>query len=190
MKENGPKTHIETLNGRLKIMENPMFNVKRIGVVNVLAALALVTACEEQGRNYATKFTPDVERQEQNGLMSAQEAAGDRADATLYADHFDADALNSLGKAKLDSMLADYHSKNPMAVYLEIPNDTDASARQLAVSHYLMDHAGLKASQIQISMGCNPNNTNPVGDALVNYSKTDTASDISSGGGSGSSSGH
>ncbi len=104
-----------------------MLNLKRIGAVNLLAALALVTACEQQtGRNYAINFNPDVEKQEQGQLLDTQKEAGAQSDATLYADHFDAAALSSLGKAKLDLMLADSHSKNPMAVYLDIPNDSQA----------------------------------------------------------------
>jgi hypothetical protein len=171
-----------------------MLNLKRIGAVNVLAALAMVTACEQQtGRNYASKFDPDLERQEQVQLLQTQKAAGAYADATLYADHFDAAGLSSLGKEKLDLMLADGHAKSPLAVYLQIPNDAQAAARQVAVSHYLMDKGGLKSSQILITLGVNPDNTYPVGDSMKNYDKTDTAGDIGSAGGSsssGSSSGH
>src|SRR5208282_3537244 len=106
MTENGVKTHISSVNGRCKIMENPMFNVKRIGAVNVLAALTLVTACEQQtGRNYATNFDPMVESQQRQALMNAQTNAGAHANATLYADHFDATGLSSLGTAKLDSIM-------------------------------------------------------------------------------------
>ena len=171
-----------------------MFNVKRIGAANVLAALVLVTACEQQtGRNYATNWNPDVESQQRAALSHSQEAAGARDDATLYADHFDATALSSLGTAKLDMMLADSHSKNPIIVYLDVP--TDVEARQTAVSHYLMDHAGLKASQFQITLGANPATYNPSAVDLKNYDKTDTAADMSgsgsgSSGSSGSSTGH
>jgi hypothetical protein len=168
-----------------------MLKLKRIGAVNVLAALGLVTACEQAGLNHADKFDPDVERQEQTQLLHNQAAAGAYADSTLYADHFDAAGLSSLGKAKLDLMLSDSHAKTPLAVYLEIPNDSQAAARQVAVSHYLMDKGGLKSSQILITLGVNPDNTNPAADGMANYSKTDTAGDVGSSGGSSSgSSGH
>lgn len=57
-----------------------MLNLKRIGAVNLLAALALVTACEQQtGRNYAINFNPDVEKQEQGQLLDTQKEAGIKA---------------------------------------------------------------------------------------------------------------
>ena len=52
-----------------------MLKLKRIGAVNVLAALGLVTACEQAGLNHADKFDPDVERQEQTQLLHNQTAA-------------------------------------------------------------------------------------------------------------------
>ncbi|MGA3065924.1 MAG: hypothetical protein ABSF29_03655 [Tepidisphaeraceae bacterium] len=167
-----------------------MFNLKRVGAVNMLAALTLVTACEQSGRNYAANFDPPVESQQRQALIDAQTNAGARADATLYADHFDATGLSSLGTDKLNKMMADSHSKNPMVVYLDVPNDASAAARQTAVSHYLMDHGGLKAGQFQVALGANPETFAPTDNDIKNYDKTDTAGDISGGSGGSSSSGH
>ena len=169
-----------------------MFNLNRIGAVNVLAALTLVTACEQQtGRNYAKNFDPPIESQERVALFETQKDAGARDDATLYADHFDVAALSSLGTAKLDLMLADSHAKNPLVVYLDVPADANVQARQTSVSNYLMDHGGLKASQIQITVGPNPGNFHPDGDdGGKNYDKTDTANAWGVGGSGSSTSGH
>jgi hypothetical protein len=117
-------------------------------------------------------------------FADAQAAAGARADAMLYKQHFDGPRLNSLGEAKLADMLKDDDAPTPMTVYLKLDEAAASSkARQQSVVTYLKD-LGLAESQITIVYGDNPAARNPIAPGMKNYTKTDTGSGGVNGGSS------
>ncbi len=110
-------------------------------------------------------------------LFNTQAAAGARAEATLYPEHFDGPTLSSLGTTTLDRMLADSHSCNPLVVYLAVPEDNYAQDRRMAIGRYLEDRGGLKPEQIEFHAGPNPDTYHETDMQLGYYNKTDTALD-------------
>jgi hypothetical protein len=122
-----------------------------------------------------TFLAPD-EVSEVARLNDMQIAAGSRTDSTLRAYHFRRGALNSLGRQKLDRMLAaneadatdaDGEDGDEMVVYLDVAAGASASeesakrlssARQDAVTDYLMSR-GLTEDMFRIEMGHNPDDT-------------------------------
>src|SRR5512133_3478339 len=75
-------------------------------------------------------------------LANVQAANAARADAMLYPHHFDGEHLNSLGRAKLDALLASDRQADPLTVYLNLPDsekDSGNEGRRAAVSRYLHD---------------------------------------------------
>jgi len=146
----------------------------------------MTTGCQKDSTpvNHAEDFATEVEVRETTHLEQTQKAAGARDDATLFPQHFDGPGLSSLGTTKLDMMLADSHSANPMLVYLAIPDDGVAQERREAIDRYLEDRGGLKTEQIKFQSGPNPQTLSPADGNLRNYDKTDTGAS----GGAGSSS--
>ncbi|MGD1276918.1 MAG: hypothetical protein ABR964_06820 [Tepidisphaeraceae bacterium] len=159
-----------------------MFNPRRVSATTLLVAatVAFGAGCQQQKLNHAENFEPPIEARQTTQLLDTQKAGGARDEATLYRAHFDASGLSSLGTSKLDLMLADSHRMSPLVVYVAIPADVNARARKAAVARYLMDH-GLKADQIRLVDGPNPDTYTPAAVGLKNYDKTDTGSSESSG---------
>jgi hypothetical protein len=109
-------------------------------------------------------------------LNNLQVARGNRADATLRAVHFHRGALNSLGRQKLDQMMAAEEADNAdagggdgseMVVYLDVTGGRNAEteagkrlvdARQDAVTDYLLSH-GLTQDMFRLEMGGNPDDS-------------------------------
>jgi hypothetical protein len=170
-----------------------MLKIKHLNAMCLAAATAtilLVAGCQDN--DDSNKLDTDrVDR-----LEHTQEAAGARAEATLYPQHFDGEALTTLGEAELDAMLADSHATNPLVVYIAVANDSHTDARRATVQKYLETHGNLTADQIQFQSGPNPGTYAPAAIQLSNYSKTSDAGESSgaapaaSGYGSGSGSGH
>ncbi len=169
-----------------------MINAKKTTWFAAALLMAVVAGCEEnKGENGTSSFFPEYDApRTTKKLYEAQQAAGDRADSNLDTAHFDREELNSLGLAKLDSMLKDDDSSNPLVVYMNMPQDASMSGRQKAVGRYLKDH-GLKDSQVKFVVGPNPDSKGRSDEALAGWAKTDTGSSSSEGGatGGGSSSG-
>jgi hypothetical protein len=116
--------------------------------------------------NHAEDILPMDENRSEFRIMAAQTAAGNRADPTLYSAHFDGPMLTSLGTTKLDSMLHDAHSCDPLVVYLAVPDDQFTLERRKSISNYLMDRGGLKAEQIRFEQGPAPDTYSPAGPAM------------------------
>jgi hypothetical protein len=137
----------------------------------------MTTGCQKDSApiNHGEDFAPEVEVRETTRLEQTQKAAGARDDATLYSEHFDGPGLSSLGTTKLDAMLADSHSANPMLVYLAIPDDGVAQERRESIDRYLQDRGGIKSEQIKFEVGPNPQACSPADEGLRNYDKTDTS---------------
>jgi hypothetical protein len=168
-----------------------MFNSKRISGLALIVGGGIVlfasgcNSASQASYDHADKFAPEGQVRDTQRLSETQMAAGARADDTLYPQHFDGAGLSSLGTAKLDLVLEDSHSCNPLTVYLAIPNDENLAVRRRAVGDYLIKHGGLKPEQLAFEIGSDPSTYLPATVNVANYSKTDTASD--SGGGSSSS---
>jgi hypothetical protein len=179
-------------------MENTMVLLKHLKTTCFLAAastILLATGCQtndtQQAENDAAHSQAEIT--ETARLEHTQMAAGQRAECTLYTDHFDGANLSSLGTNALDLVLADTHSCNPLVVYLAVPEDNYAQDRRLAVGHYLEDRGGLKPEQVEFRSGPNPDTNHAVDMQLGYYSKTDTSTDggaSSSSSSSSSSTGH
>jgi hypothetical protein len=168
-----------------------MVKIKHLRAVCLATAGTMIlwaTGCQEASKPEATASSK-MEIRDTTRLEQTQSAAGARADATLYPQHFDGPDLSSLGVAKLDLMLADSHSCNPLQVYLAARDSRYDQERRLTVSRYLQDRGGLKAGQIELLDGPEPSTYAPADPNLKNYDKTDTAADMGGGTGSGGTSG-
>jgi len=168
-----------------------MVLLKHLKTTCFLAAastILLANGCQSDTQQAETDAShSQAEITETARLEHTQAAAGERAEATLYPDHFDGPTLSSLGTTALDMMLADSHSCNPLVIYLAVPEDSYAQDRRLAIGRYLEDRGGLKPEQIEFRSGANPDTYHAVDTQLLDLPKTDTGSDSSSGGASSSS---
>jgi hypothetical protein len=143
--------------------------------LSFLAALA-TAAC-----GCAGPTGPDVEFPAEGTVRAPQRVAevqasqGARADANFYAVHFTDDALNSLGRAKLDAMIRDDESVRPVTIHLASVADSAAQMRRIeSITAYLKD-AGLNESQMRFETGLNGESYHPSAPDLANLSKTDSA---------------
>ncbi len=121
----------------------------------LLAAAGFTVGCQQDAAVDGSAFPADTTLRAPQRFADIQAAAGARADATLTADHFTGDRLNSLGLTKLDAMVADDDDAEPMSVYVNLPDSPRAETRRAAVRAYLVD-AGLRDNQIDIQTGTNP----------------------------------
>jgi hypothetical protein len=145
-----------------------------------ITTLALLSLASCQNKNLdptLTGFFPEdvgeVAKPQQ--FIEVMAASGARADAMLYAHHFDGAALNSLGEQKLSLMLKDDDSASPMTVYLNLKeNDAVSKQRQASVVAFLKDK-GLADAQIEIVYGDNPATRSPAAQHLSNLGKTDSS---------------
>ncbi len=177
-----------------------MLNSKRVHRIALFMGTSFVLAAQgcsssQPKISHGEKFAPPDSEYASQRLNLTQEAAGARDDATLYPQHFEGPGLSTLGMAKLDLLLQDSHTANPLMIYVAIADDDQASLRRHAVSDYVVHHSSLKADQISLQAGTGPDNYYLAGPNLKNYDKTDTGSDAGGGsssysGTSGSSSGH
>ena len=160
-------------------------HLKTTCFVAAASTILLATGCNDTQQSENDAAHSKAEITETARLEHTQMAAGERAECTLYASHFDGPTLSSLGTTALDLMLADTHSCNPLVIYLAVPEDSYAQDRRLAIGRYLEDRGGLKPEQIEFQSGPNPETFHAVDVQLGYYPRTDTTND---GGGASSSS--
>ena len=137
--------------------------------VAVAAVTGLAIGCNhhapQAAKLHAEKFAPDDEPRASQNFAAAQAAAGDRADATLHASHFDAQGLNSLGRDKIDLMLRAGEAQQPLVVYLDLPHGpVSADAARQSVGEYLKGR-GLPESQMKLVDGPNPDTLHSAAEA-------------------------
>jgi hypothetical protein len=158
-----------------------MFKFSKLSVF--VFAAALMGGCQSsQPTTHSELFTPEDKPTDASRLAAAQVNRGARADATLYACHFDGQYLNSLGMTKLDQMVrAD--NDPPVQVWLALPDDDQFASRRMSVAAYLKDQ-GLSSEQIEFGRGPNPDTYHSAADGLTDLSKMDSGSGSSSGGSS------
>lgn len=145
-----------------------------------MAMLLALTACgggcqsdkDEVGDGRAGEdFLRDDETSAVTRIADRQTAAGARTDATLRAYHFTHAGLNSLGREKLDFILADRgQAEGELVVYVDVEGDEanrrHADARRASVSEYLTSRAGLSEGEFRLESGFNPHNTMSVVSAV------------------------
>src|SRR3954470_20878598 len=145
------------------------------------AVVGMILGCNQQGPT-GVFFRAEEETSPVFKVADAQAACGARQDAALYPQHFDGGNLNSLGEAKLDTMLHDDDSPTPVTIYVAAgANDSVTDARWKAVTAFLKDK-GLKDSQIKIADGSNPASRGSAAKNLSEIHKTDTGSVAGAGG--------
>ena len=154
-----------------------------VKIAGFAAAATMVLVGCNADKSSMTDFFPADENRAINNIMTAQAAAGARADATLQPMHFDGAKLNSLGEAKLDLMLKDDDSTESVVVYMNLDKeDEDLKSRRDAVVSYLEDR-GILSDGIKFESGPNPKTDTLPAQHMASMAKTD------SGGGEASTSG-
>jgi hypothetical protein len=159
-------------------------NMKTTFTVSVLVGFALTLsagcACQPDAENkdyiHGENYLPDSTARDETKVIDVSVACGARADGELRAYHFSDDSLNSLGKKKLDYMVAaDPNLTSTLTVYMDFsPKDPNFAKRHDAVTEYLK-LKGLKDEQIALVDG--PNETQaqpsaPGNKALDNFTST------------------
>jgi hypothetical protein len=151
-----------------------MWKSKTIKAVLFSAAILPFAGCQQAAPiNHADDFAPDNQVTQVEKLADAQAARGARADATLYAIHFDGEHLNSLGRAKLDLMLKD-DSSLPLKLWLAVPDDAKLASRQQAINAYLNDR-GIAGDQVVFGRGPNPDADHSAGKGLTDLANMDAS---------------
>lgn len=146
--------------------------LKWIGWAMAAALVVLTAGCHSDNAArpapelHGEAFPADTDSRAVREVNLAQAAAGARRDATLHAVHFDAQGLNSLGREKLDLMLAADVPAGPLVVYLDLPADAEAGKDHQSVVAYLKDR-GLDESQIALKDGSNPRVSGSAADAVA-----------------------
>ena len=159
------------------MVRNKNIKSRLIFGIAAVGMLLLTSACQTDGSSDKDFFPADSSSAVKK-VADAQAASGAQMDATLYPTNFDGNALNSLGRMKLDSITQTLPDEGPVTIYLvgtaatTVPAD-QATNRRDAVSQYLLN-SHLTNDQFKLVDGPNPNVTNSSGNALANYSKTDT----------------
>jgi hypothetical protein len=140
--------------------------------ISFLAALAVAGGCAEHTKP-STEFDADGAVRPYSRMAEVQRSNGARADGNLYAAHFTDDAVNSLGRAKLDAMLGNNETVRPVTVHMAPIADRDALLRRIeSVTAYLKDN-GLTDGQMHFVSGLNEASYHPSAPELANLRKMD-----------------
>ena len=135
-----------------------------LGLTAGAAMLAIAAGCQHKSKPMSANvhgedFRPAGEQRDIQRFTGTQASNGARADATLYAYHFDGPSLNSLGEKKLDLMTQNYESFPPPILYLDLPpSGPETAHRQESVASFLKDH-GFKEDQIKLQLGYDPHSS-------------------------------
>jgi hypothetical protein len=139
--------------------------MKTTRVMAAAAAAALVIGCNNNKNEQAQNalFKPDGEERVSK-FVNVQAANGARNDRMLYAHHFDAGHLNSLGRSKVLLMLEDAENSDPGVVHLVDAGEGDLLAqRKASVELYL-----------KTAEGPNKLAFHPAAPNLVRFAKTES----------------
>ena len=161
-------------------MKQNQLNKRVVTFSGLAIATVLLVGCQADQSSMTEFFPADEARSTQN-FVTAQAAAGARADATLQPMHFDGDHLNSLGEAKLDLMLKDDDTDPTIVVYMNLPtDDQDLKARRDAVVTYFEDR-GVSKDNIEFKAGSNVNETSLSAKHLAAMHKTESNGEAAQG---------
>lgn len=154
---------------------------KQIVKLSGLAIAGLTLFGCNTDKSSMTDFFPADEARATQNFMTAQAAAGARADATLQPMHFDGDHLNSLGEAKLDLMLKDDDTNNTVVVYMNMPtDDANLKSRRDAVVTYFEDR-GVSKDNVEFKAGTNLAQSSLAAEHLGRMGKTESDGAMMSG---------
>jgi hypothetical protein len=171
----------------MKQNQSNKLGVKFSGLA-ISAAVMVMVGCQTD-QSSMTEFFPDAETRSTQNFMTAQAAAGARADATLQPMHFDGDHLNSLGEAKLDLMPKDDDTDPAIVVYMNLPaDDEDLKSRRDAVVTYFEDR-GVSKDNIEFKAGINVGESSLAAEHLSRLGKTESNGEGASEGSSASAAG-
>jgi hypothetical protein len=126
--------------------------------IPALIALSLLAGCsqrDQQSRWQDPAFRVEGQNSSVRDMLNAQAAEGSLADGMLHRQHFGQTDLNSLGRAKLDRMIAALGDGEVLTVFLDLRASPEAAAPRIAqVEQYLLDQ-GLEVSSVDIRLGTN-----------------------------------
>lgn len=145
----------------------------KLAIQITLAAALAGAGCAEHTQP-TTEFPEDGSLRPHQRMADIQRANGARGDGNLYAAHFTDDALNSLGRVKVDAMMRDEESVRPLTVHMAPLADRDALLRRIeSVTAYLKDN-GLTDSQMHFVSGLNNESYHPSAQGLANLRKMES----------------
>lgn len=137
--------------------------------IPALIALSLMAGCsqrDQQSRWQDPSFRVEGQSSPVTGILDTQTANGALADGALHRHHFGQSDLNSLGRDKLDRMIAALDRGEILTVFLDLRSGADVAAPRIAqVEQYLLDQ-GLDASAFDIRIGANFANSIRAEDAM------------------------
>lgn len=140
-------------------------NTKQFNVTLSIAALtvALAAGCKSKGQDALQDpfFPAQGNVPASKTIFQTQYAAGAAEDAMLFAIHFDGEQLNSLGKQKLDAILAGSSKATPLKLYLNLPKDDAANGARQTNVEAALKAAGLTGEQFALNVGPNPSALRP-----------------------------
>jgi len=154
-------------------MNQSTFSVLKLFPIALVITLAVV-GCKSKEQIAAKPkeawrdtFFPDPKEPNPVEVTMARQAAnGARADGMLHAIHFDDDALNSLGRDKLERMVLATPVGSKLKVFVNVP-DNDSTAPRLANIENFLGEQGLAKDQIAVARGTNPAALGDTTDSIV-----------------------
>ena len=138
----------------------------QLSLLSFVAAIFVVGCAKEEKVKWSANdhFLADDAPRSADNFWKQQTANAARADGTLYAHHFTAGELNSLGKQKLTSMLYGPEA-GKVDLYLDVPKDGDYAMRESTVTTFLTQK-GLASTSYSINAGANPNAGTPAAQGI------------------------
>ncbi|HMO25713.1 MAG TPA: hypothetical protein PKB10_05540 [Tepidisphaeraceae bacterium] len=156
---------------------------KTLTVLSFAVALVITSGCRNHKNiEHAAQigaFKGDDEGRAIQDYARVQAANGARDDAMLRDHHFAGTRLNSLGRAKIDLMLADLEdSADPIELFLHLDEQADNTpARREAVVAYL-NSRGATGDAVNIRSGANPAHWHSASRGLAAYEGTSSVKAI------------
>ena len=160
-------------------MTNLMQKLIVVASATLLAATTVGCKNDEKApaktdnRIHGEKFLDSSEVRDVQVMSDTQCASGARYDATLYWFNFDKGSLNSSGAAKLDSMMSDDDTNNPLTVYVDVPQDDFWTARTEAIATHCKERS-VAVEQLKVVRGPNPATYHPAAPGVASM-KADAA---------------
>jgi hypothetical protein len=126
--------------------------------IPALITLTLLAGCshrDQESRWQDPFFRTEGQASPVRAMLDAQSSEGSLADGTLHRQHFGQNDLNSLGRVKLDRMIAAVDTGEVMTVFLDLRSSPEAATPRVAqVEQYLLDQ-GLDVTAFDIRIGAN-----------------------------------
>jgi hypothetical protein len=153
---------------KVRSMMKRMMNTTKTKTTTLLiaaaAAAALAIGCNNKNEEAQNAIFKSDGEERVSKFVNVQASNGARNDGMLYAHHFDAGHLNSLGRGKVLLMLEEADNAEPRVVHLVNAGEGDLLAqRKASVELYL-----------KTTEGPNKLAFHPVAPNLIRFSKTES----------------